>query len=83
MAIPENILIPSSSPTVVAVSLIPFFLKSTSSPSPAPESRPETTEAKLKSPFIYSSVIATETAQLGIRPMKAAMTGCQMVEVRK
>lgn len=48
---------------------------STKSPSPAPAQSPETQEAKLITPFIYIKVMPTETAQLGIIPNIAAITG--------
>lgn len=54
---------------------LPFFLKSTSRPSPALEQSPEMTEPKPIAPFRYKSVIAIDIAQFGINPTIAVIAG--------
>ena len=48
---------------------------SISNPSPAPELNPAITDPKPIAPFKYMIVIATETAQFGISPITAVITG--------
>jgi hypothetical protein len=54
-----------------------FVLKSTASPIPAPEQRPAIADPKDSDPATYNSVIATDIAQLGIRPTSAVTKGCR------
>ena len=55
--------------------MLRFARKSISSPVPAPVQRPATAATKPRPPEIYSSVITTDAAQLGIKPKIAAITG--------
>ena len=50
-------------------------LKSTRIPKPAFDNNPDITAPKLIDPLIKSIVSAIETAQLGIKPIKAVITG--------
>lgn len=69
-------LIPKSIPIIFNESLIfSLCLKSTRIPSPALDSKPEITAPKLIDPFINSIVSAIDTAQFGIKPINAVITG--------
>ena len=68
--------ITKSNPITLKVSLMSLFsLYKTSQPRPALQDRPATTEPKLITPFKNKSARATEAAQVGISPIKAATTG--------
>lgn len=74
---PARILVIRSSAKISAVSFLSLlFLTRTKRPSPAPAQSPETQEAKVITPFKYKTVTPTETAQFGIIPKIAAITGC-------
>ena len=73
---PDMILIASRIPTIFSVSLIfSLCLQRTSMPSPALDKSPDITAPKLIEPFIKSIVNAIETAQFGINPKNAVITG--------
>lgn len=62
--------------TIFKESLIfSLCLNNISIPSPAFDNNPEIAAPKLIDPFIKSIVIAIETAQLGINPTNAVITG--------
>lgn len=74
---PENILTNNSINMILRVSLSEsFFLNNTRIPSPALEHSPAITEPKPSAPLRYISVIAIETAQFGMSPTIAVITGC-------
>ena len=55
-----------------------FILNNTTIPIPAPVSNPDIIEAKLTVPSIYNSVSSTDEAQLGIKPIKLVINGCNI-----
>lgn len=56
-----------------------FFLKSTSSPSPAFEHKPEIAAPNDMVPLIKSIVKAIDTAQFGINPITPVKTGSRIL----
>ena len=69
-------LITSKIEIIFIVSLIfSLCLKRISIPNPALDKSPDITAPKLIDPFIKSIVKAIDTAQLGISPIKAVITG--------
>lgn len=68
-------LITSKIKIVLIVSLILFILSKTSNPSPAFDIKPAIAAPNEIVPFISIKVIAIDTAQFGIKPTIAVITG--------
>ena len=72
---PEIILIKSKIKTIFIVSLKSLFFNNTNNPNPAFDKSPLITAPKEIAPLINIIVRPIDTAQLGIKPTKAATTG--------
>ena len=72
---PEIILIKSKIKTIFIVSLKSLFFNNTNNPNPAFDKSPLITAPKEIAPLINIIVKPIDTAQLGIKPTKAAITG--------
>lgn len=84
MVIPVKILMHSSISIICIVSLrFSLCLNNISIPSPAFDNSPDITAPKLIDPLINNIVNAIETAQLGIKPMKAVITGSKNLTLPK
>lgn len=76
MTSPTVTLIPKSNPNIVKTSILSFPVRTrTNRPRPPLAQSPAIADPYVSVPLRNSSVIATEAAQLGMSPMKAAIKG--------
>ena len=75
--IPDAILIMSKIEMIFSVSLKSLFFNRTNKPKPAFDNKPLITAPNDIVPFISIIVKPIDTAQLGIKPTKAAIIGCK------
>ena len=73
--IPDAILMMSKIEMIFSVSLKSLFFNNTNNPNPALDKSPLITAPKEIVPLINIIVRPIDTAQLGIKPTKAAITG--------
>ena len=80
IAKPEIILIARSIITILNVSLKLLYFKRTSNPKPELDNNPLIAVPNVTVPLMSIIVIAIDTAQFGIKPTRAEITGCSNLD---